>query len=390
MHVAGLALLSVAVAVPTGRSTLFASVPTSSSYPECSVEPVAFPEPEIASKNEIFDQLTVAEQLSIEEVMKPLGVSFEPYAKCSSINCSTIAKIQLVYPPKSEVLAYLDGDGPMPKRMASFWWLRGDVRPRVAELHEIELPVTPTSAPVLKRQEPWENRPFVYWDDLADVLMADAMTSLDPLFAEILSSITISDDMKALNPELYETGSEYPKVLYTGNGLSVPGSTGARRENLGMTMIMSGPEDGWTMVPPINALLAFPQFVSLYVVNSCRSTSHITFKRSTLFNARISQGMFKAAPLTYTYLFDYDTEELLVYDLVWCPGLGNPTYGDVASLLAAFNNGTLKMCGVDTEFYGSTKEYMDPGEPFAPADMLARAEPRIYYPDGARYPSTLT
>ena len=52
---------------------------------------------------------------------------------------------------------------------------------------------------------------------------------------------------QALSPESYGDDSPYPYVSYHTNGLSVPGSSPTHREHLGATMIISGPEDGWTM-----------------------------------------------------------------------------------------------------------------------------------------------
>jgi primary-amine oxidase len=115
-----------------------------------------------------------------------------------------------------------------------------------------------------------------------------------------------------ISPELKAAaeGSDtvYPYVQFTGNGLSVPGSTPGLRKFLGTTMIVAGPEDGWTM------------------------------------------GMFKAGPLTYVYHHDLDTDVLTIEDLVFCPGAGNPTFESPQALLDAFNAGTLIMCGIDGEF----------------------------------------
>ena len=76
----------------------------------------------------------------------------------------------------------------------------------------------------------------------------------------------------------------------------------------------------------------------------------------------------------------------MVKDLVWCPGMANPTFDTPEALLAAYEAGTLAMCSIDGDFYGDTKEYMDPEPPyFLPDDMSMKAEPRIYYPDGPRF-----
>jgi len=58
------------------------------------------PRPDVC---QVFDQLTVAEQLTIEDMMRPFGVSFTAYEKCITTDCSTIAKLQLEKPPKAEV-----------------------------------------------------------------------------------------------------------------------------------------------------------------------------------------------------------------------------------------------------------------------------------------------
>jgi primary-amine oxidase len=57
----------------------------------------------------------------------------------------------------------MSGTGPKPKRIGSFWWLRANLSPRVAELHTVELPITAETMPVLVRTVPWEERPFVRW-----------------------------------------------------------------------------------------------------------------------------------------------------------------------------------------------------------------------------------
>ena len=82
------------------------------------------------------------------------GVSFDAWEKCVTTNCSTIAKLQLVKPPKADVISYFAG-GPKPPRVAAFWWLKAFESPRVAELHSVELPITASSAPTLVKQVPW-------------------------------------------------------------------------------------------------------------------------------------------------------------------------------------------------------------------------------------------
>jgi len=303
----------------------------------CDTSPVSFPVEDIAAKNEVFAQLTVAEQVAIEAAMAPKGIETAAWEKCYHAKCSFIAKIELIYPPKAEVLAYLDGTGPKPARKAQFWWFRADLAPKVASLMEIVL--SDLSMPVIVKTVPWAHRPFVYWEDVVDIAMGDKMAMLSPLFDDMLASIVPTPEMLALN-----NGSVSPYVNFHGNGLNVPGSSDTKRVMLGATMIVTGDEDSWTM------------------------------------------GMFKAGPLTFNYEYNWEEETVLVYDLTFCPGLGNPIYGSPEDLLAAFTSGSLLMCGIDGEFYGSTKEYMDPEPPFfAPPEMLARAEPRIYYPDGPRF-----
>eukprot|EP00962_Isochrysis_galbana_P001116 scaffold284_cov127-Isochrysis_galbana.AAC.6 len=301
----------------------------------------------IAEKNAVFDQLTVAEQLTIQAWMKEKeGIITDAYAKCADISCNTIAKMVMVKPPKAEVMAWMAGTGPMPPRKAQFWHfkvrssthillvpfvmrqtcsagpLAWQCRPscahtrshpppcaqaadRKADLLEVTLPLTAESTATVLRAEPWEHRPFLAWESIADDLQSPALSILEPVFAEILASVVISPELKAA-----AEGSDtvYPYVQFTGNGLSVPGSTPEMRKFLGTTMIIAGPEDGWTM------------------------------------------GMFKAGPLTYVYYHDLDTDVFTVEDLVFCPGAGNPTFGSPQALLDAFNAGTLIMCGIDGEF----------------------------------------
>eukprot|EP00967_Tisochrysis_lutea_P035000 scaffold41855_cov31-Tisochrysis_lutea.AAC.2 len=176
---------------------------------------------------------------------------------------------------------------------------------RKADLVQVTLPLTAESELNLIRAEPWENRPFVAWEAIDDNMLEPAMSILEPVFADILASVQISPELAAA-----AEGSDttYPYVMFHGNGLSVPGSTPEARKYLGATMIVAGPEDGWTM------------------------------------------GMFKAGPLTFTYYYDLDTEVFTVEDLVFCPGAGNPTFSSPQALLDAFNAGTLNMCGIDGEF----------------------------------------
>ena len=103
-------------------------------------------------------------------------------------------------------------------------------------------------------------------------------------------------------------------------------------------------------------------------------------------HSRDCAGLFKPGPLTYTAHYDFDAEVTVVKDLVWCPGMGNPTFDSPLELLGAFTAGTLLMCEIDGVQYGSTDEYMDPSpSTFLPPDMASKAEPRIYYPDGPRF-----
>ena len=102
--------------------------------------------------------------------MAPMGVSFEAWGKCRNENCSTIAKIALKKPPKSEVLAYVAG-GPKPKRIATFWWLQA--RLRIAQILEVEMPIGPNSTPTVVRTVPWENRGSKTLEELIDSLIED-------------------------------------------------------------------------------------------------------------------------------------------------------------------------------------------------------------------------
>ena len=297
---------------PPERDLLFASAPKLPMCPATEPAFTSFGVNYVAEKNKVFAQLTVAEQVSIEAFMKTkYGITTEAWEKGATSTPNFIAKIAYVYPPKAEVLAYMSG-GMMPARKAKFWWFKGHESPRVASECHITLPITSSTVLDEVRIVPWAERPFVYWDHMPDY--ATPLEILAPIWTDILASVVISPEMKALAPDAYGPDSQYPYIEYTDNGLSVPGSSPTHREHLGTTMIISGPEDGWTM------------------------------------------GMFKSGPLTFTTYYDYETDTSVVKDLVFCPGMGNPTYSTPQELLDAFNAGTLKMCGVDTEFYGSTTE----------------------------------
>jgi primary-amine oxidase len=147
----------------------------------------------------------------------------------------------------------------------------------------VTLPLTAESTATVIRAEPWENRPFIPWEYIADELIGPALSILEPVFADILASVVISPELKAA-AEAEGSDTVYPYVHFTTNGLSVPGSTTKVRKFVGVTMIVAGPDDGWTM------------------------------------------GMFKSGPLTYVYYYDLDTDVFTVDDLVFCPGAGNPTF----------------------------------------------------------------
>jgi len=263
------------------------------------------------------------------------GINTTGGEKCVTVNCSTIAKIQLIKPPKAEALAYMAGTGPKPARIGQFWWLRANLRPRVAELHQIELPITADTTPTLIRTEPWERRPFVTWEDVPLQDQAEMLEPLRPLFDEMLTALVISDSLAAKTEEDFE-----PYVRFGGGALSVPGSTPGRREYLGRVDVRAG---------------AGPHY-------------------------------FKEGPMQYVMSYDWDTETLSVYDIVICPGMGNPTYPSVDAALAAYNDGSLKLCSIDGEWYGDTKAHMDPEPPYFIDDAAAkRAEPMIYYPEGPRF-----
>ena len=171
-------------------------------------------------------------------------MSTAAYDKANNSNFTTIAKIAKVFNAKAEVTAYLDGTGPAPVRKAKFWWLKGHERPRVATEYMVTMPITESTVLEEVRTHPWNERPFVTWEYAGDE--TEALSVLAPLWTDILASVVIGDDMKALAPDAYSDGT-YPYVSYTRNGLSVPGSNSTYREELGHTHILAGPEDGWTM-----------------------------------------------------------------------------------------------------------------------------------------------
>jgi hypothetical protein len=383
--VSALALVGSAYAAPPARSALFSSMPTDPTCAaDCVTNTVDFPVPDVAEMNtvrrrraacpasmaahaepasrvpsvcQVFDQLTVAEQLTIEDMMRPLGVSFVAYEKCVTLNCSTIAKLQLEKPPKMEVrvhthphrslsiapciitasapassaafaavchfpspppshssaprpalttprarlpqvLAYMDGTGPKPKRIASFWWLRGDISPRAAELHTVEMPITETTAPTLVRSVPWEQRPFVSWEDVAMNQRNELLEPLRPLFDDMLSKIVPSETMLARLAAANLTFT--PSVSFGGGSHNVPGSTPSRRVYLGQMSVRAG----------------------------------------------TGPAYYKDGPMQYTMTHDWETDVLEVYDIVICPGAGNPVFATVQEALDAFNAGTLTLCEV--------------------------------------------
>jgi len=328
-------LLSV-LSAPGARETLFASAPAPSpspcpdTVPTCPSDLEPFTSDDLGTKNKVFDQLTVAEQLTIEGMMAPMGVSFEAWNKCRNENCSTIAKIALKKPPKSEVLAYFAG-GPKPKRIATFWWLQA--RLRIAQILEVEMPIGPNSMPTVVRTVPWENRPFVYWDQYHRAQRNALVEPLLPLMDPIVNSLIPSPSMLASLNASGETWS--PRASVSGGATSVPGSTTKIRQYLGRIDIRAG---------------------------------H-------------GANYFKEGPVTFVMEFDWDTEELVIKDISWCPGAGNPIFNSVAEVLAANEAGTLKMCTVDTVWYGDTKAWMEPEPPFVEAAI----PPQIYYPEGPRF-----
>lgn len=268
--------------------------------------------------------------------MKPFGVSFEAWSKCVTVNCSTIAKLTLVKPPKAQVLAYMAG-GPKPKRIASFWWLRADQRPRVAEMHTVELPITSSSVPSLAKTVSWEARPFVTWEDTPFNKRAELMDPLKPIFEPMLATIVPSASMQALAAE---AGVDFQtRVTWSGGGHNVHGSTPQLRAYFGRVDVRTN----------------------------------------------LGVNYFKEGPMQYTMTYDWDTDTLRVFDIVFCPGKGNPTFGSPAELLAAWNASTLKYCEIDGPWYGDTKATMDPEGPYyVRPEEAARVGPIVAYPEGDR------
>ena len=285
-------LLSV-LSAPGARETLFASAPAPSpspcpdAVPTCPSDLEPFTSDDLGTKNkarllrqsppsrrrppplapspprrtQVFDQLTVAEQLTIEGMMAPMGVSFEAWGKCTNENCSTIAKIALKKPPKSEVLAYFAG-GPKPKRIATFWWLQA--RLRIAQILEVEMPIGPNSMPTVVRTVPWENRPFVYWDQYHRAQRNALVEPLLPLMDPIVNSLIPSPSMLASLDASNETWP--PRASVSGGATSVPGSTTKIRQYLGRIDI----------------------------------------------KANHGANYFKEGPVTFVMEFDWDTEELVI------------------------------------------------------------------------------
>eukprot|EP00965_Chrysotila_dentata_P247327 6207687-Pleurochrysis_carterae.AAC.1 len=208
---------------------------------------------------------------------------------------------------------------------------------------------------------------------------------LRPLFDEMLTALVISDSLAAKTEEGFE-----PSVRFGGGALSVPGSTPGRREYLGRVDVRAGagPVKFFTVHPKTSStdltntwvLELFLLFANLVVRPSSRSTT----SRRALCSTSVSLfPAIRAQPIrSPTMSYDWDTETLSVYDIVICPGMGNPTYPSVDAALAAYNDGSLKLCSIDGEWYGDTKAHMDPEPPYFIDDAAAkRAEPMIYYPE---------
>ena len=274
-------LLSV-LSAPGARETLFASAPAPSpspcpdTVPTCPSDLEPFTSDDLGTKNkarllrlhrpaaalhlspspprrtQVFDQLTVAEQLTIEGMMAPMGVSFEAWGKCNTENCSTIAKIALKKPPKSEVLAYFAG-GPKPKRIATFWWLQA--RLRIAQILEVEMPIGPYSMPTVARTVPWENRPFVYWDqyhrDQRNALVEPLLPLMDPIVNSIIPSPSMLASLNASD----ETWS--PRASVGGGATSVPGSTPKIRQYLGRIDIRAGHGANYFKEGPVTFVMEY-------------------------------------------------------------------------------------------------------------------------------------
>ena len=90
--------------------------------------------------------------------------------------------------------------------------------------------------------------------------------------------------------------------------------------------------------------------------------------------------------MQYTMSYNWDTDDFQVFDIVFCPGKGNPTFASADELLSAYQAGTLNMCSVDTDFYGDTKAHMTPEGPYyIPEEMAARMSPMVIMPEGPRF-----
>jgi len=304
-------------------------------YEKCTKAPVAFPVPDMAMKNKVFDQLTVAEQMSIEDMMKPYGVSFEAWNKCDNVNCSTIGKIALIKPPKAAVLAYLAG-GPKPARVAGFWWL--NYPDKSAKYLTVEMPITAMSVPTTAKTLPWNRRPFIYWEQIALQKRNEMLDPLKPIFEPLLKSVIPSESMK----EMLE----------------------AKGENFSTRIGWSG-----------GARLAHGSTLDV----------HKFYGRMDIrCNAGVSY--FKDGPMQFTPVYDYTTDTLTITDIQICPGKGNPLFQSVDEVLAASAAGTLKLCTIDGEWYGDTMASMDPKGPYyLPDDMASRIGPVASLPEGPRY-----
>jgi hypothetical protein len=230
------------------------------------------------------------------------------------------------------------GTGPKPKRIASFWWLRANLSPRVAEFHTVEMPITASSAPTLVLSVPWEQRPFVTWETVPRLKRNEMLGPLLPIFDDMLTKIVPSPTMLAKLEAAGQTFS--PSMSIGGGSHNVPGSTPGRRMYFGSFSVRAG---------------AGPHY-------------------------------YKDGPLQYTMAYTWETDELEVFDIVICPGAGNPVFKTVQEALDAYNAGTLILCEVDGEFYGDTKAHMDPEEPYyVPESMAVRVEPRVIMPEGHRF-----
>ena len=151
-----------------------------------------------ALKPSPFQELSIKELRTVQAYLMSVK-SFDliqGQGLAEEIGMNTIETIELLPPPKTQVLAYLDGNGPMPTRFARCMLFLGQSK----EVITVKVPaVKPTSHALLDLEMPptklWLQRSVNRAEyEAIDVMVSRTLNTLSKLIAESFGGYTYADD----------------------------------------------------------------------------------------------------------------------------------------------------------------------------------------------------